>query len=66
VRGNKQNVSGIKVSYNYTQREADKVAEMISYRLIVENLVHAIGIPQEKAVEDLIRSQDYFGQYGQI
>jgi len=51
---------------NFSQREADKVSEMLSYRLMEQNLVHVIGVPEMIAKEELLCSESFFAQYGQI
>lgn len=39
---------------------------MLSYRLLEPNLVHVIGIPEQIAKEEIICSEGFFAQYGQI
>jgi hypothetical protein len=40
--------------------------QLANVRVVQKNLVYVLGLPQKLAIEDLLRSNDYFGQYGRI
>jgi hypothetical protein len=35
-------------------------------RVVQRNLVYAVGLPLEICREDILREQEYFGQYGKV
>lgn len=35
-------------------------------RVVQKNLVYVLGLPTKIATEDILRGQDYFGQFGKI
>lgn len=44
----------------------EKIKKLANLRVIQKNLVYVIGLAPELANEDVLRSQEYFGQYGDI
>jgi hypothetical protein len=44
----------------------DKIKKLANLRVIQKTLVYVIGIAPEIATEDILKSTDYFGQYGDL
>ena len=44
----------------------EKIKKLANLRVIQKNLVYVIGLAPELAAEDVLRSQEYFGQYGDL
>lgn len=40
--------------------------QLANVRVVQKNLVYVLGLPVRVATEDMLRSSDYFGQYGKI
>jgi RNA recognition motif-containing protein len=40
--------------------------QLANVRVIQKNLVYVLGLPVKLATEEILKSQDYFGQYGKI
>ncbi|CAG8573022.1 9998_t:CDS:10, partial [Ambispora leptoticha] len=46
--------------------EANKRMHLANMRVVQKNLVYVIGLSPKTATEEVLRSHDYFGQYGKI
>ena len=56
-----QAVSG---SSSISAHEKSKIKKLMSFRIIVDNLLYIIGVPKRFANERLIASKEFCGQYG--
>ena len=54
------------VQKEYHHFEKEKLEYLSKLRIIKKNLVHAHGFPKNIANEDILKSKEYFGQYGKI
>ena len=52
-----------KECHNFTREEIERLSKL---RIIKKNLVHVHGFPKSIAKTDILRSKEYFGQYGTI
>ncbi|KAJ1673222.1 transcriptional repressor general negative regulator of transcription subunit 4, partial [Spiromyces aspiralis] len=46
--------------------ESDASKQLANVRVVQKNLVYVIGLPAHIATEEVLRSHDYFGQFGKI
>ncbi|KAJ2233341.1 transcriptional repressor general negative regulator of transcription subunit 4, partial [Coemansia sp. RSA 475] len=46
--------------------ESNSRRHLANVRVVQKNLVYVIGLPSNLATEDILRSHDYFGQFGRI
>ncbi|KAJ2664578.1 transcriptional repressor general negative regulator of transcription subunit 4 [Coemansia sp. RSA 1199] len=46
--------------------ESNSRRHLANVRVVQKNLVYVIGLPSSLATEDILRSHDYFGQFGRI
>ncbi|KAJ2803047.1 transcriptional repressor general negative regulator of transcription subunit 4, partial [Coemansia helicoidea] len=46
--------------------ESNSRRHLANVRVVQKNLVYVIGLPANLATEEILRSQDYFGQFGRI
>ena len=44
----------------------ESIAYYSKIRIIQKNLIHVQGLPKSLANADILKSNEYFGQYGQI
>eukprot|EP00347_Sterkiella_histriomuscorum_P000504 403375596 len=47
-------------------RDTQLVESLLKFRIVQENLLYVIGIPEKYADENLLASQRYFGLYGEV
>ena len=50
-------------SINFTKEEAESLKKL---RIIKQNLIHVQGLPKNLANTEVLKSKEYFGQYGTI
>ncbi|KHJ40742.1 hypothetical protein D918_09184, partial [Trichuris suis] len=48
------------------QRQAEERNALAHFRVVSRNLIVVMGVPTPKAKEDVLRRQEYFGQFGKI
>jgi hypothetical protein len=46
--------------------EQQKIEQLLKFRIVQENLLYVIGIPQSLASEQLLASNRFFGSFGGI
>jgi RNA recognition motif-containing protein len=61
----------IKVAKKKKEREKKEVdlaarKHLANVRVIQKNLVYVLGLPNRLASDEILKSNDYFGQYGKI
>ncbi|KNC96943.1 CCR4-NOT core ubiquitin-protein ligase subunit MOT2 [Spizellomyces punctatus DAOM BR117] len=66
-----EEIARIKAAKKKKERERKEQDQMsrrhlANVRIVQKNLVYVLGLPPKIASEDILRSQDYFGQYGKI
>ena len=48
------------------QKDLRRVELLLTFRIVQENLLYVIGIPQKYAKDSLLASTRFFGQYGRV
>jgi hypothetical protein len=48
------------------EQESTNRKQLANVRVVQKNLVYVLGLPLKLATEEILKSQDYFGQYGKI
>ncbi|KAJ3124882.1 transcriptional repressor general negative regulator of transcription subunit 4 [Nowakowskiella sp. JEL0407] len=63
-----QRIKGKKKKKERERKEQEVAARrhLANIRVIQKNLVYVLGLPAKICSEEILRSQDYFGQYGKI
>ena len=54
---------GLSVSFFFSNEKAEELKKL---RIIKQNLIHVHGLPRALANTELLKSKEYFGQYGKI
>lgn len=49
-----------------TREQRGHIKQLLTYRIIKEKLLYVIGMPKAFADEELLSSQNFFGQYGKL
>lgn len=52
--------------YAINNKDLYVIEKLQTYRIIRENMIYAIGLPSQLADEDLLKKDEYFGQYGKV